>query len=214
MRSVMNMKTILLAFLALTSVASAQSGPTIELQSDRVQVRGIAAGEQVVWTALVREDRGHYESTRVVRGTGTANARGELSIDEVLPSKTRTQWLFSILGDKGSGQTLRAGTNGEAEPDEVVISATPGAAFVLVEAAALDFIYIHNGFAHYFFGADGGDFDADGEQNGVIKVVLASLKKFPMHDSDPPPPANVQSGDKILVIDVYELRNGSRVVSQ
>jgi hypothetical protein len=208
----MNIKRILLALLPLVLIGAAQSGPTLAIESDGVRIRGLAAGQQLVWTGVVRAGTGSLERLRIVRGIGTVDASGDLSIDATIADGARTQWLLSDLDPSAATPTLRVGTNAEADPQEIIIN--PGTGSVFVEAAAIDFVYIHNGHAYYFWGADGSSRDTGPTQDGIIEVVLAEMFKFPLHDSDPPPPAQVAPGDRILVFDLYEERTGEKVVPQ
>jgi hypothetical protein len=211
-RSAMNIKRILLALLPLVLIAATEAGPTLDIESDGVRIRGLAAGQQLVWTGIVRTSDGSFERVKVVRGIGTVDASGDLSIDATIADGARTEWLLSSLDPGAATPALRVGTNAEADPEEIKI--TPGTGSVFVEAAAIDFVYIHNGHAYYFWGADGSSRDTGPTQDGIVEVVLKDMLKFPLHAGDPPPPQQVSAGDKIQVIDLYEYRKTNKVVPE
>jgi hypothetical protein len=219
----MKMKRVLLALLPLAVLAATNAGPTVEFQSDRVQVRGMIAGERVAWAGMVREPVGHIERVRVLRGAGTVGRDGELSIPHKGMDPSRSVWLLAPLYQKEPGRSVRVAPNGEA--DAPTIAVTVEAQKITVESAAIDLTYVQpNGDTYYFFGADGSSIDDDHVQNGLI--VLRSLQRVESeaprflltaepNAANPNPPihvTNLQSGGQIMLLDIYEFRTGQVVV--
>ncbi|MCU1231253.1 MAG: hypothetical protein JWO97_4137 [Acidobacteria bacterium] len=210
----MTIRKTLLALLALVALAAASNEePRLEVQSDRVSVKGFVPGERVAWAGLVRTPVGNLDRVRVVRGVGIVGDDGELSIEETIGNRSRATWLLSRLNANGTQRSFRIGAFADADPADIAI--TVGATTISVEAAAIDLTYIlPDGKAFYFFGADGSTLDADGDQNGTILINLSSLKIFGSPSSPLPVPTATHPGDIIQVFDVYEWRRTDMVVAQ
>jgi hypothetical protein len=211
----MTIRKTLLALLALVALAATSNDePVMEVQSDRVSVRGFVPGERVAWAGLVRTPVGNLDRVRVARGIAIADDNGELEIPETIDVRARATWLLSRLDITPTQQrSFRIGALAGA--DDPPIPITVGATSISVEAAAIDLTYIlPDGTAFYFFGADGSFLDGDHTQNGTIVIPLSALKIFGNPSSPPPLPAATHAGDVIQVFDVYEWHSAEMAVAQ
>lgn len=207
----MSLQRCLLALLSVVFVATVEAGPAVASQQGRFRVQGLASGERVAWAALVREPVGTIARIHVVSGVGQVGSDGELAIQEQIAGTAEVvRWIVAPLGSSESTQgKLRAGTNSDADPEEVVISIVGDN--IEVQAAAIDITYIRaDGERSFFYGADGGQRDLDGQQNGTIVVPRTSLSPVANEHI----PTSFQSGDKIIVFDLYEWRGSKLEVSQ
>ncbi|MBV9497196.1 MAG: hypothetical protein JOZ54_23375 [Acidobacteria bacterium] len=199
----MSLQRCLLALLSVVFVTTVGAGPAVESQDGRFRIRGLASGERVAWAALVREPVGTIAKVYVVSGVGQVGGDGELAVQEQIPAKADVlRWMVAPFGGNEAAQgKLRAGANSDTDPKEIVVAVVGDN--IEVQAAAVDITYIRaDGERSFFYGADGGQRDLDGLQNGTIVVPRTSLSPVANEHI----PTSFQSGDKIILFDLYEWR--------
>jgi len=109
----MNIKRALLALLPLAALAATGADPSLEVQSDRVQLHGLIAGERVARETL-REPVGDIELVRVLRGVETVRAPSVSGAMSVSAVNIKTWERESMNGPIGA--TLKRATYRKQAP--------------------------------------------------------------------------------------------------
>jgi hypothetical protein len=77
---------------------------------------------------------------------------------------------------------------------------------ISVQSRFIELMFVRPGRGVWSFRAgDGGGLDQDGTRDGWVKIALASLVAY---KGNPHPPATVEPGDRVFLIDPTELRAG------
>jgi hypothetical protein len=191
----------LVAALALTT--SGQSAqPRISFNPQGISISGVKSGEPLAWMMLVRQPGPVTMRTRIVRGIGPAKPNAAVAIR--LEDADSTAVLLALASvDSGAG-VVQGSERLPLSLDPIRVQAAAGQASIAVESPFVELLYVRSrGGAWSWHGADGSPADADGKADGWITISLTALKPY---RGNPHPPASVEEGDQLLLIDPDHLR--------
>lgn len=166
------------------------------------------AGARVAWLAIAHTRVHEHLESQQTAGIAVAAADGNIGITP--PAAGARRLVVSII-DLDEGTAGRAVPETLPHPEErLLIAATAGQSSVVIEAGEIYIVYARKrGHAWTRHAHDGGSRDADGMSNGRIEITLASLQSLV---GQVPPPATIESGDVLIVLDARTLRGGELVV--
>lgn len=195
---------------SLVFAASKATPPTVDFARSGVTIGGYKPGTKLAWMALVREPTKGYWATRIIRGFGPITPNSTFAIEHPEADLKRSIWMIADV-DAGTGRHAKSPTMAHSSRG-IVIRATPGAAVIQVDSSAIELMYVRPRFGAWSFSvADGGTRDADLSQNGQIVIPLQSLISY---QGNPHPPATVETGDLLLVIDPNGMRTATLEVER
>lgn len=188
--------------LAAISSAAAGAAPTLVFEEQRVVLGGLTRAGNVAWYSISREPQGY--STLIVQRSGlvTADEVGEAAIElgsDVAPASV---WIVVDLDEGGHTVASPPGTSfrdiggdewsGAAGPDGVIdhlVHARPYLEIFLARPRVGAWVMA---------AGDGAAGDDDGEQDGTLVTIFATMQPL---GASPPAPVELQAGDVLIVID-------------
>lgn len=201
---------VIVGFLSLcyATDAGAQASRA-KFGAGHLAIRGMRPGTPIGWMALVRERVNNHIRVTIHRGVARATGMGDATITHGAADARRAIWAIASLGDADTILTTAPDYVTSSVPIEAVLSA--GATSLRIVAAEIHVLYVRPPAGAWFYDAtDGSELDADHQQNGTIEVALSSLQR--LQAGPQAPPAQIESGDAILLIDPRALRSGRSVV--
>jgi hypothetical protein len=189
-------------FLSLGLSATA-GPPAISFDDEGAHLHG-KPGARLAWLSVVHEQRGPLMGVRSPRGLAVLTAAGTARVEMKKARGARAIWLVADLEDGGAVQVTPPGYSISRIP--VKVAAPMGRTAFTVTAPVARVLYLRPGSGAWAFsGVEGTSTDADGAEDAIITVSLASLQSLQGND---PPPAVTEPGDVILVIDSRWMRIG------
>lgn len=192
----------LLLSLAFATLGAEPSEPTIDFGPAGVTIGGVRPGEQVAWMAVVRASVSRRIRVRVLRGITRATPVAPVTIPIPQSDESTTLLTVAVL-DRGHGST-RNTRNLTTSSEPIESRAVPGEAQVSVKSRFVEMMYVRPGRGVWSFRAgDGSGLDQDGARDGWVRIALASMVAY---KGNPHPPATVEAGDRVFLVDPTELR--------
>jgi len=194
--------------LAVSLIATADT-PTLQVASGGMTLSDVAPGTTIVWLAIVLDRENYAEKVTISRGSGVASSNRNLQVPAPVEGSTNAIWAVSTIDGEAALASTTPGMSASTRPIDV--SAGVGQTTFAVVGARPELLYVRNGKAWVFSGADGGAKDGDGAADGTTTVSLAAMSSF---YGDQQPPATIAAGDLILLIDFPTRRSSAIRVTQ
>jgi hypothetical protein len=199
------------ALLVAALVADgAEAAPAISFEPTAVNVTGMTPqGRAFVFGVLWKGEGGGVKASRhtTFLSDGDGDGQSRLDLGDDMP-KTSV-WLV-VDFESGEWTVATGGVVREAPfPWNAVAYSRDRLSFGC-ERAYLVVVRPKTG-AWVLRTQDGSATDADGDNNGAIRAELASFSAF---GGSPPPPAKLEPGDVILVVDAERALFGSRTLAR
>jgi len=195
-------RLILAAAILMISFGMKAARPEIAFTAEAVAFNGLSAGTRVAWLAVVREPRSYSTSVYVLHGTGIATPSGVVSIPARGAEVTNALWM---MVEFETGATVRTSAPGyTTSVRSIDIRATNGDTFMTIVSPQAKVLYVRPRHGVWYGSAyDGGAGDDDRESDARIHFSLSSLRGV---HGNPHPPAALEPGDVLLVIDPVAMR--------
>jgi hypothetical protein len=181
----------------------------VEFAPGEVTLKGLDPGAKVAWMAMIIEEEHYQEKVRILRGVEIVSSARQATITRSGEKVDQGVWIFADLD--GKLKTTAAAPGFTASQRSINVEAIPGATSLIIAGARAEVLYVRNGSAWKYSGADGGRVDADGIADGRIAMALHMLEG--LHGSSAAP-ASVEDGDVILVMDFTKRRSTAIKVGQ
>jgi hypothetical protein len=195
--------------LMLTNPAANAAGPShkppkVSFDADGVTIGEVEPGDRVAWISVELENPVGMSKFTVRKGLDAGNAGRAVAVKSKNANRALAVWLIAQIDGDGIGWVSPPQYQPSAH--RVAITAAAGAPSIGVRAAAIELMYVRPGGGAWTFRADDGSaLDGDRVQNGTVVVALQSLEAF---RGNAAPPASVQGGDAILVVDRQRMKVG------
>jgi hypothetical protein len=198
---------IFLSWLGLSSAWAA--GPEVTFDADGVKVAGVPSGSRVAWLAVVREPVDRHVAVRVKFGVEVATPMGQIAVRAKGADTSRSVWLITDIETGSATHSVAPGYFRSERAMEV--EARPGESAIAVVSPQAKVLYVRPRKGVWMSSAyDAGLNDANGTADGRIVIDLATLVGV---QGNPHPPAVVEAGDVILVLDPLAMRTAELKVA-
>lgn len=200
-------RAIVIAVVFQLATISLAAAPAVRFEARAIVVERLSHGTTVAWFGLAHEPQAYHMRVREYAGTVSDEDRdGVVRIE--LPRDISPGSLW-VVADTTSGlltvaQPSETTIRMKPLPPPVLRRGTASAAQIEKDDEYLKFWLVRKGRGAWVHTAeDGGPGDSDGQPDGVTRARLSDFR--PVANS-PAPPADLERGDIVIVIDPWQLR--------
>lgn len=196
----------LLVIVAMAA-GSAGAAPTIRFESRAIVVEHVTRGGTLRWFGIAHEPQAYHVRVREYAGASDdADRDGVVRIDLPRDVSPESLWVAvdTTTGQWSTAQPATAEIRSKPLPPARFRRGTAGRASIAGDEEYLKFWVVRTSRGSWVHTAeDGGRGDSDGVADGV---TTAALSEFEPVAGSPDPPAELQRGDIVVVVDPWQLR--------